>query len=510
MTARKRQPLRRDFIAAQLRGRVPEAMAWPDVRWRNDILGFARDVLGVEWLSEDQQKTLLAFQDNAHVSIRGGRKSGKTRSAAICAWWYVCTFGDARVLLIAPTENSVAEILWRDIKLLYYQARIKLGGEMHIGPQTGWRDSTRAIYGRVARDAGGIRGLSGANVCYMIDEASDVPDEIWETIDGNMAGGVGAAGRDSRALLISNPTRLQGFFYDSHFREARWVRIHMPALPRDDKPGMATAHWIDEKREDWGEQSARYAAHVRGDFPTEEEARVIQPALLDDAVARWDPEHKAGDLSIGVDPATSEKNDEATFAVRRGDQILCVRCYRGQSFAQMAEIVRGLLEEYRIPPRERARVVLDAEGPVGDGTMRELRPLASELGFRLVTLHYNDFRRKYPTLARSYQDLNGARWGAVLAAIRSGLGIPPDPKLRDELLFPTWLVHESGRRKIVPKDEFREVLHRSPDRADAVINACWGFDPAAEAEVERKWSSFGLQESEQATYSPYKGALFRQ
>ncbi len=53
-------------------------------------------------------------------------------------------------------------------------------------------------------------------------EASGVEDPIFEAIEGNLAGA------DARILLITNPTRRSGYFYDSHHRnKSQWKTFHL-------------------------------------------------------------------------------------------------------------------------------------------------------------------------------------------------------------------------------------------------------------------------------------------
>jgi hypothetical protein len=46
--------------------------------------------------------------------------------------------------------------------------------------------------------------------------------------------------------------------------------------------------------------------------------------------------------------------------------------------------------------------------------------------------------------------------------------LPPDEKLIEELTTPTYSI-ASGKIKIMKKDDMKELLHRSPDRAEALI-----------------------------------------
>ncbi|MGC6746477.1 hypothetical protein ACP0HM_30140 [Escherichia coli] len=49
---------------------------------------------------------------------------------------------------------------------------------------------------------------------YIIDEASGVSDKAFSVITGALTG------KDNRILLLSQPTRPSGYFYDSHHRLA--------------------------------------------------------------------------------------------------------------------------------------------------------------------------------------------------------------------------------------------------------------------------------------------------
>jgi hypothetical protein len=473
--------LRRDpriGLASKFAHGVQVSVEFPTSAWRYDIIGFAKAFWpDITW-TERQKSTLISIQNGSHITIRGGRKSGKTMVAAVAVWWYVCTFPNALVVLLAPVGDSIDRIMWRQLTILYNTSAIDLGGSLHIKANDGWTDGTRVIFGRAPKDASGVRGLSGANMFVVADEASDITEDIWETLDGNMSGSLGP-GRAGKALLISNPTRLQGFFYRSHKTEARWDRVHMPAEARDDIPGMTGSTWIGQMAEYYGVDSTHYIVHVLGDFPSVEEDRIVHESWLQDAIARRLMPDPAEELTIGFDPATSENNDEAAWAPRRGLLIYPVECARGMDFGVLADRTCELAEKYRITKHEKVRVVLDAQGPVGNGTYKALREVNVANNITLVPLWYDQFRRRCPTLAKSYHDLNAARWGEFARALRAGLQVPDDRLLYDELLFPTWVQRENGKRAITRKEEFREQLGRSPDRADAVLNSTWSFESTA-------------------------------
>ena len=56
-----------------------------------------------------------------------------------------------------------------------------------------------------------LAGVHGDYVMFVIDEASGVPEEIFNTAEGALTSS------DILVIMISNPTRLIGYFY-----EAEW------------------------------------------------------------------------------------------------------------------------------------------------------------------------------------------------------------------------------------------------------------------------------------------------
>ena len=65
---------------------------------------------------------------------------------------------------------------------------------------------------RTATSPEALQGFHADHVLYIIDEASGVSDKVFEPVLGAMTG------EDAKLLMMGNPTRLTGFFYDSHHK----------------------------------------------------------------------------------------------------------------------------------------------------------------------------------------------------------------------------------------------------------------------------------------------------
>ncbi len=188
-----------------LRSQIEEAktIVWPSPRWRNDIIGFAHDVLGVGTWNR-QEDLLRAIQEHPRVSCRSGHKVSKSNTAAIVALWFYCSFPDARVVMSSVTSRQVDAILWREMRKIKAKAKFPIDGDMHEMARSGLKAfDFREVVGFTAREAEAVAGISGANLLYLLDEASGIPDSIFEAIEGNRAGG-------ARVVMFSNPTRTKG------------------------------------------------------------------------------------------------------------------------------------------------------------------------------------------------------------------------------------------------------------------------------------------------------------
>lgn len=487
---------------------------WPNDRYADDPVGFAREILGVEpW--EKQIEILEAARDYERVTVRSGHKIGKSHTAAILSFWFYCTRLDARVVMTSTTARQVDEILWREIRKMRAQAgtcleckraaakmtpaeRSRLArpcphsalvdGKIGDQARTGLRaEDLRQIVGFTARDAESVAGISGANILYICDEASGIPDAIFAAIEGNRAGG-------GRIVLISNPTRTEGEFFHSHTDKAqridsngktigfyKAIQVSSEDTPNAKSgkrliPGLATREYIEEKRAEWGEESALYKVRIKGEFVLNEEGKIISLHAVTVAERAWEETEADGRLYIGLDPAgPGDGGDETAFAVRRGLKVTRLEARRGLTEdAIVRELLRILRDERKvreIPPV----VVVDREGKIGADLYFRLRAISSGIRddmkrFEVVGVRASDRASREPQI---YDRTRDELWANLARWMRDGGAIPEDAKLARELTAPEWKSTLAGKLKATPKDELKRVLDRSPDRADAVALSVW-------------------------------------
>ncbi len=533
--------LRDEMLAAMT---AATGITFPSPRYQADPVAFVREILGVDPWSR-QVEILDAIRDHQRGAVASGHKVSKSHTIASVALWYYCSFDDARVVCSSTTARQVDQIIWREVKMVRARGgrcvsckreiadAVKAGGSQVLAEtriprpcphsalidgdigelaRTGLKSMDfREIVGFTAREAEAVAGISGKNLLYLIDEASGVPQEIFEAIEGNRAGG-------ARLWMFGNPTQNQGEFFDAFHSKSKLyktIRVSSEETPNVVAgkvviPGLATREWIEEKRIEWGEDSALYKVRVRGEFALAEEGRIFSVHAIAQAEERWrdTAREMAGRLYVGLDPAgASGMGDETVFCVRRGLRVVEFVAHRGLTDEGHLVHLLSLLGKHRLP-RETPVVVLDREGNVGAsvyGLTRqhtETRPGAYEL----IGLRASDRAARQPHIYDRMRDelcANAEAW------LRDGGALPEDAKLAAELHALEWKQHQSGRLKVTPKDSLRKELGRSPDRYDALALACWeplSLRDEMGAPTEAQRVATEAEDSYRPTLDPYAGA----
>lgn len=449
-----------------------EAAAAALLRWRDDPCLFAEEVLGIK-LWRRQREILLAIANNDRVAVRSGHKCGKTTVAAIAALWWVCTRDRARVILTAPSYTQVDELLWSEVKRLYRNAKIKIGGTIGVKPDTGleFKDG-RQIIGFSTDKPERAAGFSSPNILIIIDEASGYSQKIFEALQGNLAGG-------AQIVLISNPTQTSGFYYDAFHKEgAGWHCVHMSSrecamvaradlcLSPNERTGMAEEKWCDRMLAEYGEKDSRYQVRVLGNFPTQSEDAMISADIVDAAVPRWTPAPMVdGPLQFGVDTARFG-NDYSSIVYSRGLWASKPLLLKGCDNVEVAGHVLQLVHQQRRFPGELVRVLIDTTN--NGGVADILRSNADE------ALEIIDMEAAASSSEGSdFSRLRDEVWGGLRSWLKEGGAIPEDDKLRDDILAPKLGFDPKGKQKVEGKKEMRKRLGRSTDRADALALAVY-------------------------------------
>jgi phage terminase large subunit len=449
--------------------------------YRDDPVLWAWEVLGVRlWVR--QADICRAVARYSKVAVRSGHKVGKSSAAVILALWWCATRKTGRVIMTSSGGRQVSKVLWRELLRLVGDARTRgtLPDDFPTPAKTpdsgmNWADG-RQIIGFSTDQSELMAGFSGAELLYILDEASGIEEPIFEAIEGNLAGG-------GRVVMFSNPTQTAGTFCAA-FGEKRefWHCIHISSEDtpnvlegREVVPGLAGRAWVEEKRKLWGVDSPLYQVRVRGNFPTNASDRVIAISLVDSARERWDEfedavDERTGRLEVGVDVARFG-DDSSVIWPRRGAMAFPPIKLQGHDTQEVAGNVLRVVRELRRPSEPPARVKVDVIG-VGAGVADALRTNA-RVTENVAEIEVVDVNVSNNATADTYVRLRDQLWFGVADWLKGGGMLPPNAEAESELTAPKFSFDAQGRSKVESKDEIKKVLHRSPDLADALALAVY-------------------------------------
>jgi len=525
-------------------------VSFPATRYQQDILGFVEDVMGftpcytldqlvairddeeARGVPEHEQKSclwpkqieiLLAVQNavnhptDKRVAVSSGHKISKSHTAALVALWFYSCFVDAKVVLSSTTYHQVQNILWDELRRVRHRSAVVIPGDMHQLASSGFvSNDFRTCRGFTAKEPEAVAGVSGRNLLFILDEASGIPDAIHEAVQGNMAGG-------ASVLMFSNPTRTTGTFFEAFNNKADFYTTFQVSSEETPNavtgrrliPGLATRAYVEEMREEWGEDSAFYKIRVKGLFVLADENKPFSLARLQAAEEAWFDTKPEGRLHIGIDPAgPGGSGDETGFCVRRGNKVLQLFARAGLTEDAILTELLGLLKEHRgdreVTEANCPVVAIDREGPIGYKAYVRIKA-HFELGhdtappIRLLGVRASEKAFRRPDLYHLCRD---ELWGNLEAWFKAGGTVPQDAKLERELHTIEWSQSLQGKLKATPKDDIRKLLEgRSPDRADALALAVW--EPsgarAQTEEADRPAPPPQRRDERRGAFDPYAG-----
>lgn len=497
-----------DFVASGRQHLVElSRIQWPSPKYRGRYVEFAHDILGIKlWSLRDagiedpesggQVEICEAVAEHSRVSVASGQKIGKTTVEVVVALCDYCSYDDMRVIMTSTTGHQVDEVFWRELMIRKTRAgkcvacveadphdktiprpcphSAFVDGKLGEKARTGLKSGFREIYGLTASEGEALLGISGANMRFIVDEASGVRDAIMRGLDGNRAG-------DASFLLFGNPTKNEGYFFDTFHEKSRFWRTfnisseHNPNAVSGEKliPGLATRAYIEERKDEWGENSPEYTIKIKGRFAVHEAGCIFSIHAIGESESRWPETAPVGRLFVGVDPAgASGTGDESCFSARRGKKQLEHEVARGLNDDAHLVRILAMIGKLKIPGEPKPVVVVD-RGGVGVTLCRVLDDFVERNpeAFELVTIVSQAQAVRQPMIYDRMRDELAAN---LEGWMRDGGAIVTDIKLAKELHALRWEQRaRDGKLKVTAKDVIRKELGRSPDRYDALALACW-------------------------------------
>jgi hypothetical protein len=427
-------------------------------RYGNDPVLFVREVLDAEPDAEQQQVLRWIAEGERRISVKSGHGVGKTTVIAWSLVWFACTRFPQKSVCTAPTATQLFDALAAETKGWFKKLPEALAALFEIQTEqiklrAAPEESFIAFRTSKAETPEAMAGVHSENVLLIADEASGVPNAVFEASVGSMSSA------HATMLLAGNPVRSSGLFYDTHNNTkiiGDWKRLTISGLnhPRVDQD------LVRQVVNTYGEKSNAYRVRILGEFPLSDDDTVIPYELVESAKTR---DVKAINVMPiwGVDVARFG-NDSSALAKRKGNVIAKpVEEKWGYDTMVVAGWIKAEWDSTPIDDRP-SEINVDVIG-IGAGVVDRL----SELGLPVRGINVSES----PAMKDQYSNLRAELWflGRDWFAAQDCRIPAEDEQLALELIKPRFKFTSSGKRQVESKEEMRKRGIPSPNKADAFL-----------------------------------------
>jgi hypothetical protein len=434
---------------------------------------------------------LITLDLAVKLATASGHGVGKS---ALCAWlmlWAISTMTDTRGYVTANTEAQLKTKTWAELGRWY---NLFIGKDLFKFTPTSLYSSDKArertwridLIAWSERNTEAFAGMhnQGRRILVLFDEASAIPDIIWEVAEGALT--------DANTQIIwavfGNPTRNTGRFKTCFDPSSEWfqTRVDSRTVSFTNKKQIET--WLKS----YGDDSDFARIRVKGEFPRTGEMEFFNAEDVDAAMER-ESDDLGGALVLGVDVARFGANFSVIYP-RRGRDAITIprRKFQGISTVELASEVSKANREMK------ADGILIDGGGVGGGVVDQVRHMqlhCFEVQFGGKPSGWSETGSD----REQYANKRAEMYGSLRSWIRTGC-LPKDADLRTQLLSITYTFNNRDQILLTSKEVMMREGKPSPDDLDAL--ACTFAFP-----VEARPIRFGgydiANDTSVSEYHPY-------
>lgn len=417
-----------------------EKFKGPD-KWQLQILRDVRD-------------GLLTLNQAIQIAVASGHGVGKSALVAWLIYWAMSTMPDTKGVVTANTESQLKTKTWAELAKWHRMALCNHWFEHTAtalistvpGHDKTWRVDMVAWSEKNSEAFAGLHN-KGRRVLLVFDEASAIPDTIWEVAEGALTD------EDTEILWFAfgNPTRARGRFRECFGKFAhRWKTYHVDSRTA----AMTNKKQLDAWIEDRGIDSDFVKVRVLGQFPSADVNALLTRAEVEAAMNRtYKPgQFEFGVKVLGVDVAR-QGDDDSVIAKRWGNVMFPLHVMHIPNSVLVAQNVAQVMDDFK-----QDGCFVDATGGYGAGVVDVLR---TTMNRECVEVYFGGAAsNKQYFDKRSEMAYELAKW------VKANGSLPKDELLAEELCALTY-TFQNDKLRLCSKDDVKLELDRSPDRADA-------------------------------------------
>jgi hypothetical protein len=500
-------------------GRVVDELSPKDgdidfTTYQDDPVRFGEEVLG-ESYTDDVKDLMLSVRDNRDTLAKSANSTGKSHAAARIALWFFLCFPDSQVYTAAaPPEDNLRKILWAEIgRIVEKHPHLFKGmkvNDLHIQrhAKSFLTGVTIPTQGTEAQREGRFSGKHAPSIMFIFDEADAIPNECYRGAESCMTNS------HARFLAMFNPRHESGILYQKERKKVISV-IHLTAFTHpnvitgeDLIPGAVDRATTLRRINEWTEPLApgeridaecfevpeflvgestvnpagipypplsggwrriiepSFSYMVMGQYPAVAEGQLISRAWINHARSRWDSyvaqfgrvPPKGIKPILGLDVAEFGV-DYNVLARRYGGWVAPLESWGDMDIKESADRAADFYFNHAAE-----FIAVDGTG-VGAG----IAPIMEgDYGAIAYSVKMNN-KPTFQVEEGEFTHMRDQLWWMTREWLRHDKEamLPPDEKLLEELLTPKYSI-QNGKIKIMKKDDMKELLNRSPDRAEAL------------------------------------------
>lgn len=280
---------------------------------------------------------------------------------------------------------------------------------------------------------------------YVFDEASAIPDKIWEVAEGGLTDG------EPMIFVFGNPTRNSGKFVRVNYGDQRnrWIVRCVDSRNSKLTNKQQIAEWI----EDYGEDSDFVRVRVRGECPRQGTTQLISQEVVAKCRKFQAETSRFLPKSLAVDVARFG-DDRTVIGLRQGRLFRILAKLRGKNTVEVAERTIEFID------REKPEgVIVDGDG-IGAGVIDQLKVR----GYNAFEFHGG--ARPYD--ANKYFNRRAEVWGTMADWLAAEAQIPDDPEMEIDLCGPEYGFSPKGQIQLERKEDMKKRGLASPDLGDCL------------------------------------------
>ena len=364
-------------------------------------------------------------------AVASGHGIAKSATVAHLILWAFCTAPDTRGVITANTETQLKTKTWAELgkwfNLSFFaREHFNLTATALLS-----KDPDRERTWRIdmipwsEKNPAAFAGLhnKGKRLLLVFDEASEIPDIIWETAEGALTD----ADTEILWFAFGNPTRNSGRFrecFPGGKFERQWHHLQIDSRTVRITNKRRLQNWIDA----YGLDSDFVRVRVLGQFPRKGLMEFFSAAEIDEAMSREVHVDRYDPLACGVDVARYGMNNSVLFFRKgRDGRTIDRQKFHGLSTVELADKI--VLAQTSLRPDG---IMIDGGG-VGGGVVDQVRNRrlhCYEVQFGGKDVIYNT---TWGNTGERYANNRAAMYGACRSWLKTG-ALPLDPELKRQML----------------------------------------------------------------------------